>query len=65
MIQEKITRQELRDMKVGQTRVIELASPKKLESARQTVRQVAFEDGMEFSFVPDKEHIAVSITRTN
>ena len=64
MKQEKVTRQELRDMRVGQTRIIEFYNSKKIESARQTVRQVAYEDGMEFDFIPDREAVAVCIKRT-
>ena len=63
MAQEKVTRQELRDMHIGQTRIITLFERKKIESARQTVRQVGIEDGMEFTFKPDYDAVAVSITR--
>lgn len=63
MAQEKVTRQELRDMHIGQTRIITLIEKKKIEAARQTVRQVSLEDGLEFTFKPDYEAVAVSITR--
>ena len=63
MIQEKVTRQELREMRIGQTRIITLLEKKKIESARQTVLQVSREDDMEFSFKPDYDAVAVSVTR--
>ena len=63
MAQEKVTRQELREMRIGQTRIITLLEKKKIESARQTVLQVSREDDMEFSFKPDWEAVAVSVTR--
>ena len=63
MAQEKVTRKELREMHIGQTRIITLCHPKKIESARQTVRQVSLEDSMEFDFKPDYKTVAVSITR--
>lgn len=50
-------------MHVGQTRIITLEHPKKIESARQTTRQVGLEESMEFSFKPDYKAVAVSITR--
>lgn len=62
-VQEKVTRNELVDMHIGQTRIIHLAKKSKIESARQTVRQVSYEKDMEFIFKPDKEAVAVSITR--
>lgn len=63
MAQEKVTRQELRDMHIGQTRIITLIEKKKIESARQTVLQVSREDDLEFKFKPDYSASAVSITR--
>ena len=62
-VQEKVTRKELTYMHIGQTRIIHLAEKSKIESARQTVRQVSSEKDMEFIFKPDKEAVAVSITR--
>ena len=53
MAQEKVTRQELRDMHIGQTRIITLIEKKKIESARQTVLQVSREDDLEFKFKTD------------
>ena len=63
MAQEKVTRQELRDMHIGQTRIITLAEKKKIESARQTILQVSREEDLEFTFKPDYAASAVSITR--
>ena len=63
MIQKKVTRQELRDMRIGQTRIITLADPKKIPSARITCLQMKQEEGLEFMFRPDYEAVAVSITR--
>ena len=63
MAQEKVTRQELRDMHVGQTRIITLIEKKKIESARQTVIQVSREEDLVFTFKPDYSASAVSITR--
>jgi hypothetical protein len=64
MAQEKVTRQELRDMHIGQTRIITLTNPKKITSARITCLQLKQEEGIEFTFKPDYEAVAVSITRT-
>lgn len=64
MAQEKVTRQELREMRIGQTRIITLTDGKKIPSARQTCQQLKNEEGLEFMFKPDYEAKAVSITRT-
>ena len=63
MAQEKVTRQELRDMHIGQTRIIVLEDAKKIPSARITCIQMKQEEGLEFTFKPDYEAKAVSITR--
>ena len=63
MKQEKVTRQELREMHIGQTRIINLTDPKKITSARVTCIQMKQEEGFEFAFKPDYETVAVSITR--
>ena len=64
MAQKRVTRQELRKMRIGQTRIITLEDPKKIPSARITCLQMKQEEGLEFTFKPDYEAKAVSITRT-
>ena len=63
MAQSKLTRRELREMHIGQTRIINLTDPKKIPSARVTCTQMKQEEGFEFTFKPDYEAVAVSITR--
>ena len=63
MAQEKVTRQELRDMHIGQTRIITLTDRKKLTSARVTCHHMKDEEGLEFTVKLDYEAIAASITR--
>lgn len=63
MVQEKVTRQELRDMHIGQTRIITLENAKKVSSARVTCTQMKLEEGLEFTVKPDYGASAVSITR--
>lgn len=64
MTQEKVTRQELREMRVGQTRIFTLTDAKKVASARVTCTQMKQEEGFEFLVKQDFEANAVSITRT-
>lgn len=64
MRQDKVTRQELRDMHIGQTRIFMLNDAKKVSSARVTATQVRQEEGLEFVVKPDYDAVAVSITRT-
>ena len=63
MAQEKVTRKELRDMHVGQTRIFTLFEPKKVTSARVTAKQMKDEKEGEWKVKPDYEACAVSITR--
>ena len=64
MAQEKVTRQELREMHIGQTRIFTLTDRKKIASARVTATHLKHEEGYEFTVKPDWESSAVSITRT-
>jgi len=62
-MQERVSRQELRDLRVGQTRIFTLADRKKITSARVQAGQLKQEEGFEFDVKPDYEASAVSITR--
>lgn len=63
MAVEKVTRQDLREMRIGQTRIFTLNDPKKVSSARVTCTQLKNEERLEFSVKPDYKASAVSITR--
>lgn len=63
MVQEKVTRKELREMHVGQTRIFTLSERTKIPSARVTAQQLKdLRDG-EWDVKPDYDACAVSITR--
>jgi hypothetical protein len=64
MVQDKVTRQELRDMNIGQTRIFTLSDRKKITSARVTAQQLKNEEGMEFEVRQDYEASSVCIKRT-
>lgn len=63
MAQEKVTRKELREMHIGQTRIITLTDPKKVTSAKVTAQQLKNEKEGEWTVKPDYEAVSVSITR--
>ena len=63
MAQEKVTRQELRDMHIGQTRIITLKEEKKISSARVTAQQMKNEKEGEWLVKPDYDSCPVRITR--
>ena len=65
MAQDKVTKRELREMYVGQTRIFTLKERKKISSARVTDTHLKHEEGLEFSVKPDWDASAVSITRIN
>lgn len=62
-MQERVTRQDLRNMRVGQTRIFKLADKKKITSARVQANQLKQEEDLEFDVKPDFDASAVSITR--
>ena len=61
--QETVTRNELRELHVGQTRIFNLNQANKVASARVTCRQMGLEYGMEFEVKTDYFNRAVCITR--
>ena len=63
MKQEKVTRDELREMRIGQTRIFQLTDAKKVTSASVTAQQLKNEEGFGFVVKKDYEAKAVSITR--
>jgi hypothetical protein len=63
MAQTKVTRKELREMHIGQTRIFTLEDRKKLTSARVTAHQLKDEGDGEWEVKPDYQACAVSITR--
>ena len=62
-MQERVTRQDLRNMRVGQTRIFTLADKKKITSARVQANQLKQDEGLEFDVKPDYTSASVSITR--
>jgi hypothetical protein len=65
MVQEKLTRNELREMHIGQTRIIQFTHPRKVSSARVMCTQMKKEEGIEFTTKTDYASNSISITRTN
>ena len=63
MAQKKVTRQELRELHIGQTRIFTLTDPKKVSAARVTCTQLKQEEKLEFLVKQDFDAVAVSITR--
>ena len=63
MAQEKVTRKELLDMHIGQTRIFTLTNPTKLQSACSTCNQMKNEQKGEWTVRRDYTACSVSITR--
>ena len=63
MVQVKVTRNELREMNVGQTRIFTLEDRRKINSARVTAQQLKNEEGLEFEVRQDWESSSVCIKR--
>ena len=63
MEQQKVTRNELREMRLGATRIFTLTDAKKVTSARVTCNQLKQEEGLEYIVKADYSNKAVSITR--
>ena len=62
-MQERVSREDLRNLRVGQTRIFTLADKKKITSARVQANQLKKEEDLEFDVKPDFDASAVSITR--
>ena len=63
MAQEKVTRKELTDMHIGQTRIFTLTNPTKLQSVATTLNQLKNERKGEWTHKKDYDACAVSVTR--
>lgn len=63
MVQQKVTRKELEEMHIGQTRIIHLPDGGKVDSAKVTAMQMKNLKRGEWKVTPDYEVCAVSITR--
>lgn len=64
MAQEKVSRKELLEMHIGQTRIFTLTEPTKLQSVATTLNQLKNERKGEWNHKKDYEACAVSVTRT-
>ena len=60
---DRVSRKDVREMRVGQTRIFMLADKKKISSAKQNIYQLQQEEDMEFDIKPDFINSSVSITR--
>ena len=63
-MQERVSRQELREIRVGQTRIFTLTDKKKIMSARVQAQQLKNEENLDFEVKADYTASSVSITRT-
>ena len=63
MAQEKVTREELIAMHIGQTRIFTLLDKTKLQSVAATLTQLKNEDKGEWTHRKDYRACAVSVTR--
>ena len=63
MAQEKVTRKELEEMRIGSTRVFQLIEPSKLQAVASTATQMKNERKGEWTVRKDYESISVSVTR--
>jgi len=64
MEQEKVSRKELLEMHIGQTRIFTLTNPTKLQSATVTCNQLKNERKGEWISKRDYQSCSISITRT-
>ena len=63
MAQEKVTRQELMDMHIGQMRIFTLVEPTKLQSVATTCNQLKNEKKGKWTIKRDYSSCSVSVTR--
>lgn len=63
MAQEHVSKAELREMLIGQTRIFVLNEARKVSSARVTCNHLKNEEGLEFMVKCDYGAKSISITR--
>ncbi len=63
MAQEKVTREELLEMHIGQARIFTLNDKTKLQSVASTLTQLKNEGKGEWTHRKDYDAVAVSVTR--
>lgn len=63
MAQEKVTRGELLEMHIGQTRIFNLMNPTKLQSVATTCNQLKNEQKGEWTIKRDYSACSISVTR--
>ena len=63
MAQEKVSREELMEMHIGQTRIFTLTNPTKLQSAATQCNQLKNEVKGEWTIKRDYKACSISITR--
>ena len=63
MTQEKVTRKELLEMKVGEEKTFCLSDRKKLQSAASTMNQLKNEGKGEWKHTKDYEDVSIEVTR--
>lgn len=63
MAQETVTRAEMRELKIGQTRIFTLNNPKKIRSVEVNARSLGKEERMKFSIKSDYDNCSIAITR--
>jgi len=62
-MQERVSRKDLRKLRVGETRIFTLFDKKKISSARVQANQLKNEEDLEFDVKPDFTASSVCITR--
>jgi len=62
-MQERVSRKDLRKLRVGETRIFTLFDKKKISSARVQANQLKNEEDLEFDVKPDFTTSSVCITR--
>lgn len=62
-MQERVSRKDLRKLRVGETRIFTLFDKKKISSARVQANQLKNEEDLEFDVKPDFTSSSVCITR--
>lgn len=62
-MQDCVSKKDMREMRVGQTRIFTLADKKKIQSARVQANMLKNEEDLEFNIRADYKASSVSITR--
>lgn len=61
---ERVTRKDVADMHIGETRTFQLPHYRKMKSAQVNLREYGFMTDREYRVIPDRKNVVITVIRT-